>query len=326
MARNDGTYGLVYDKFWEDPEVLEEWSPSMRLFWLYLLTCPQRNIVGIFEFSERLASLHTGLEIADVQECIKTLTRLCKVSVSPDTREICVHNWLQYRGDNIWTNPNLIKGINNQAATIKNKTLLWKLVCAEKIVDAKHFPDKEIQKYNEETGGNKEDSTKTLDTVLQDSTKTDGTEMGKPLKPFKPYKPLKSSNTTAPAKADASVDLVPSQPDPDKELYQSIQQAFLAKNGNKFTNYPKEAQGTKGIIAKCKARNPTDPAGMAKAMIEKLWQLKSGSDKFYSSQPFLPSTLNASGIWDRVLEQYRDHSEQEEKAKDLVSSFYRREE
>jgi uncharacterized protein YdaU (DUF1376 family) len=133
-------------------------------------------------------------------------------------------------------------------------------------------------------------------------------------------------NTTAPAKAAASVDLVPTQPDPDKELYQSIQQAFLAKNGNKFTNYPKEAQGTKGIIAKCKARNPTDPAGMAQAMIEKLWQLKSGSDKFYSSQPFLPSTLNASGIWDRVLEQYRDHSEQEGKAKDLVSSFYRREE
>lgn len=143
----------------------------------------------------------------------------------------------------------------------------------------------------------------------------------------------KNSNTTdpkpkpiAPAKAAASVDLVPFQPDPDKELYQSIQQAFLAKNGNKFTNYPKEAQGTKGIIAKCKARNPTDPAGMAQAMIEKLWQLKSGSDKFYSSQPFLPSTLNASGIWDRVLEQYRDHSEQEEKAKGLVSSFYRREE
>jgi hypothetical protein len=35
------------------------------------------------------------------------------------------------------------------------------------------------------------------------------------------------------------------------------------------------------------------------------WRLKSGNDKFWSGQPFLPSTLNASGIWDRVLESMR---------------------
>jgi hypothetical protein len=105
----------------------------------------------------------------------------------------------------------------------------------------------------------------------------------------------------APVKTDAI--------DPDKELFQSINQAFLAKNDNRFTNYPKEAQGIKGIIAKAKARNPEDPEALVRTMLESFWILKTSQDRFWSSQPFLPSTLNSAGLWDRVLETKRVNNE-----------------
>jgi hypothetical protein len=95
---------------------------------------------------------------------------------------------------------------------------------------------------------------------------------------------------------------VPATTDP---LYHAIEQAFLSQNGDRFTNYGKEGKAIHGIIAKAKARNPDDPGALVKAMMDALWRLKKSGDKFYAAQPFTPSTLNASGIWDRVLETMR---------------------
>lgn len=89
------------------------------------------------------------------------------------------------------------------------------------------------------------------------------------------------------------------------DLYQSINKAFLSRNGDKFTNYAKEGKAIHGIIEKATARNPDDPAALVGAMLTAFWKLKQSGDKFYSSQPFTPSALNASGIWDRVLEMMR---------------------
>jgi len=93
--------------------------------------------------------------------------------------------------------------------------------------------------------------------------------------------------------------------DPDKELYQAINQSFLAKNGNKFTNYAKEGEAIKAIITKSKERSEDDPSGFAKSMMEAFWKLKSSGDRFWSGQPFLPSSMNSSGLWDRILETLR---------------------
>jgi hypothetical protein len=92
----------------------------------------------------------------------------------------------------------------------------------------------------------------------------------------------------------------------DKELYRAIEKSFLSKNGDRFTNYGKEGKAIHGIIAKAKARDPVDPVGLVKAMLDSFWALKQSGDKFYSAQPFTPSALNASGIWDRVLETMRN--------------------
>lgn len=98
-----------------------------------------------------------------------------------------------------------------------------------------------------------------------------------------------------------------SMQDPDKQLFNSIQKAFLSKNGDKFTNYGKEGKAISQLIEKAKKRDPEDHQAFIRSMITRFWELKtSGQDKFWRSQPFLPSTLNAGGIFDRVMETFRD--------------------
>jgi uncharacterized protein YdaU (DUF1376 family) len=108
----------------------------------------------------------------------------------------------------------------------------------------------------------------------------------------------------------------------DPELYQSINQSFLSRNGGKFTDYGKEGAAIKGIIAKARARDPENPGQLIQAMIEKFWQLKQAGEKLYAGQPFTPSALNASGIWDRVLEQYRVNSDKEAQDQEILKLLY----
>lgn len=89
-------------------------------------------------------------------------------------------------------------------------------------------------------------------------------------------------------------------------LYSSVQKAFLAKNDDKFTDYAKEGAAIKGLIKKAHARVPGAEESLLKDMLAHFWKLRTSGDKFWQGQPFLPSALNASGIWDRVLETMRN--------------------
>ena len=107
------------------------------------------------------------------------------------------------------------------------------------------------------------------------------------------------------SKLDNNRDIVTSK---EATIYQSINKSFLSQNDNKFTNYAKEGKAIKQIIKKATARKPEDAEDFIKDMISRFWELKTSKDKFWSSQPFLPSSLNATGIWDRVLETFRESS------------------
>ncbi len=92
----------------------------------------------------------------------------------------------------------------------------------------------------------------------------------------------------------------------DAELYASIKESFLSKNDGKFSNYGKEGKAIHALIEKAKARAPDDPGPFLQSMIEAFWALKQTGNEFWKGQPFLSSALNASGIWDRVLETMRN--------------------
>lgn len=94
----------------------------------------------------------------------------------------------------------------------------------------------------------------------------------------------------------------------DHPLYREVWKTFLERNDGRFSDYGKEGKAVQGLIQKAKhrAREPTEVAPLLRQMVNRFWELKvRGNDRFWSAQPFLPSALNASGIFDRVLETFR---------------------
>ena len=88
----------------------------------------------------------------------------------------------------------------------------------------------------------------------------------------------------------------------DLELYHKINETFLSEQlGGRYTNYGKEGSSIYQLIEKAKARDPCNPEVFILGMIACFKALRDSDKKFFGGQPFLPSALNASGIFDRVL-------------------------
>ena len=81
-------------------------------------------------------------------------------------------------------------------------------------------------------------------------------------------------------------------------LFHSVKETFESKYG-RFENYGKEGKAIKGLIEKVTDLG-LEPDIVLPQMIAKFYKLTQDGDKFWRSQPFLPSALNASGIWARV--------------------------
>ncbi len=96
------------------------------------------------------------------------------------------------------------------------------------------------------------------------------------------------------------------QKQPVHPLYQPIQESFLSKNGGVFTDYGKEGKAINGLIQKAEKRFREDPGGFIQRVIEGFYEMTCSNEKFWKDQPFLPSALNASGIFDRVLKRLQD--------------------
>jgi len=87
-------------------------------------------------------------------------------------------------------------------------------------------------------------------------------------------------------------------------LYKIIESIFLSKNNDNFDNYKKEGMAIKGIITKAEKRE--NPDTFIQELIEKFYDLTINGNDFWKGQPFLPSALNASGIFARVEKQIQE--------------------
>lgn len=88
----------------------------------------------------------------------------------------------------------------------------------------------------------------------------------------------------------------------EKELFASVEEAFLSQLEDETQySYPRERTHINKLIAR--VRNKASPADFLRQTIETFYRLHTGRDKFWKKQPFLPSVLNSSGIWPRVLEE-----------------------
>jgi hypothetical protein len=118
--------------------------------------------------------------------------------------------------------------------------------------------------------------------------------------------PSEPQDATAPASAGIDTDdFPPAEGDRELLFYHAVEKAFLEKNDDRFTDYGKEGAAIKNLIKKASARAPENAEAFLAQMIAEFWKQKETSNAFWKGQPFLPSALNASSIWDRVLEQLR---------------------
>jgi hypothetical protein len=79
----------------------------------------------------------------------------------------------------------------------------------------------------------------------------------------------------------------------ENTLDEKIKKAFLVYG--RFTDYKKEIMSIKRII---KLGDHND--GMIQAMMETFWRLRQVDQKFWAKQPFLPSVMVTSWIWDKI--------------------------
>jgi hypothetical protein len=68
----------VNTHFWED-DFVTELPPDEKLLFLYLLTCPQSNIAGVFEVTDRRIVFDTGLGLAVIAAGLGALVKAKKI-------------------------------------------------------------------------------------------------------------------------------------------------------------------------------------------------------------------------------------------------------
>ncbi len=90
-----GTYRPVQTGFWTDNQVVEEFSPEDRYFYLYLTTNPHMTQIGIYHFAPKIAAFEMGYSKETI---IVLLDRFEKkyglIKYSSETNEVAIKNYL----------------------------------------------------------------------------------------------------------------------------------------------------------------------------------------------------------------------------------------
>lgn len=104
----------VNTKFWEDPFV-EGLKPDEKLLFLYLLTNPMANMLGIYEISVKRISYDTGINQDRVKKILKSFESVGKVLRESDY--VIMPNWLK--------NQSLNSNMQTGAINIYNDLPKW---------------------------------------------------------------------------------------------------------------------------------------------------------------------------------------------------------
>jgi len=133
----------VNTRFWEDP-FIENLNPSEKLLFLYFLTNPLANILGIYEISIKRICYDTGLNKSTVEETLKGFKSLGKVFYVDSY--IILSNFLKNQN----LNPNMFTGavelFNNLPISVKNSVLNNDLKAFERVLKA----SQDFEKYESE--------------------------------------------------------------------------------------------------------------------------------------------------------------------------------
>lgn len=88
---------IVSTGFWEDPKVVNDFSPEDKYFMLYLLTNPHTSQLGIYQLVPKKAAFELGYSIDAVNVLLERFeTKYDIIRYSRETSEIAIKNFLKY--------------------------------------------------------------------------------------------------------------------------------------------------------------------------------------------------------------------------------------
>jgi len=111
----------VNTRFWDDPFV-ESLSPSEKLLFLYLLTNPQANLLGIYEITLKRIAYDTGLTKETISKGFERFGTVRKAFYTKDNFVI-LPNWLKNQRLNSNMRIAVVKEFKSLPNSLKNSIL-----------------------------------------------------------------------------------------------------------------------------------------------------------------------------------------------------------
>lgn len=112
---------------WGDKRFRKELTKvDEKYLWLYLLSCPKSNSVGIFELPKDTISYETGLPLERVNEIMQRLIEVGFITYNELTEEILIYNYPKYN-IRAWGKP-IVDMIEKGLSMVKEPTLILQMV------------------------------------------------------------------------------------------------------------------------------------------------------------------------------------------------------
>lgn len=90
-------FRMVYTEFWTDSDMVEDFTPEDRYFFLYLLTNPNTTQIGIYEITKKQIAFDMGYSIESINSLMDRFINHHKlIRYNPETRELAIKNWGKY--------------------------------------------------------------------------------------------------------------------------------------------------------------------------------------------------------------------------------------
>lgn len=299
LMSKKGEFRQFHVNFWQATAV-EDLDPTEKLLYIYFITSPRSNMEGVYKTTLRRIAFETGI---DRDMVVKIAGRFADLNIGGIARDRSSDVWVivSHSPEFMTASPSIQTYFSENIGKVPLEVVKFMNYVGYRWPKWAKKPTNEVSEvqgvhtpYTPPTQGVHTVGTHVSDTDTDTNTKTNT-----------------DTNTIASADAPAPKNglspLKDKHKDPDAILYNSIKDIFLKEQpGNTFKNWGKEGKAIKQLIADAKARSPDDPSVFVFGMIATFKKLRE-EDKFFGGQPFTPSALNASGIYDRVM----NHAKQE---------------
>lgn len=117
-------FRMIHTEFWNDPRVVEEFTPEDKLFYLYLLTNSKTTQIGIYQITKKQMAFDMGYSIETVNSLVDRFEKHHEIIVyNPDTREIAIKNWGGKYNFNRGGKP-VLDCVTSELKEVKDKNLI----------------------------------------------------------------------------------------------------------------------------------------------------------------------------------------------------------